>query len=83
MAISAISLIITIVLLLKRRRAATSVEEQEKVDELIQNQLLIAMTQIKDTCKQYKINYSTKQLNNMAKAAIKESKTNGTTENAQ
>jgi hypothetical protein len=78
---SGLSVFLSIITLIKKRKNATTTEEQDQIDELIENQLLIAAEKIQGICKEHGYNCSCKKLSKMATAAIKEASENEQTKN--
>lgn len=76
LAIVVINFIIVTYLLLKKRKETKTTEEKKEVDELIKQHMLIALQNIKSTCKDLNLNLTQKQLKQIAKKTIKETKDN-------
>lgn len=81
LAMSALSLMITIGVLLKRKKTANN-EEKEKIDELILLNVKNALQNAQTTLRNLNIKCDSKTVMRTAKRALKESINDGKTENA-
>lgn len=69
---------ITIVLIASRKKkTSTNEEEKQKMDDIINDQFNMAITNIKSLCNTNNLMYNAKQTTKIAKKIIKENTTNG------
>lgn len=66
--------IIVVLIALKKKKEAKTSEEKRKMDDIITDQLNMAVTNIKSLCNTNNLMFSAKQTNKIAKKIIKDNK---------